>query len=165
MNELPKRKATRLPEYDYSANAAYFVTVCTEGRRRVLGRIVGGGVLDAPSVQLSAYGTMAEETLLEMDAFYEDVSADAYIVMPNHVHFILRIHANRGPSRTPAPTNARLPAFVSTWKRFTNRKAGKSLWQRSFYDHVIRNAAEYLRVWQYMEENPAHWVEDEYYRE
>ena len=108
---------------------------------------------------------MAEETLLEMDAFYEDVSADAYIVMPNHVHFILRIHANRGPSRTPAPTNARLPAFVSTWKRFTNRKAGKSLWQRSFYDHVIRNAAEYLRVWQYMEENPAHWVEDEYYRE
>lgn len=83
--------------------------------------------------------------------------------MPNHVHFIITVAAHGGSSRTPTPTNAKLPAFVSTWKRFTNKKAGVSLWQRSYYDHVIRNDADCLRAWQYIDDNPAKWAEDEYY--
>ena len=65
--------------------------------------------------------------------------------------------------RTATPTNAKLPAFISTWKRFTNKRTGVSLWQRSYYDHVIRNDADYLRAWQYIDDDPAQWAEDEYY--
>ena len=61
----------RLPEYDYGANGAYFVTVCTEGKRCILGHVVGGGVLDAPYTRLSEYGIAAEKTLLEMSTFYK----------------------------------------------------------------------------------------------
>ena len=165
MERLPKRRSLRLPEYDYGANGAYFVTVCTEGKRCILGQVVGGGVLDAPYVRLTEYGMLAEKTLLEMGAFYKDITIDKYVIMPNHVHFIISINACDGPSRTPAPTNARLPAFISTWKRFTNRNAGFPFWQRNYYDHVIRNEADYLRIWQSIDNNPAHWAEDEYYSE
>ena len=147
----------------YSSVGAYFVTVCTVKKQPFLGNVVGGGVLDAPYVRLSECGRIAEQVLLEMDSFYEDISVDKYVVMPNHVHFILTIRESRGPSRTPAPANARLPAFISTWKRFTNRKAGTQMWQRGYYDHIIRNEADYRRIWQYADENPARWAEDEYY--
>ncbi|MBS6309699.1 MAG: transposase [Firmicutes bacterium] len=108
---------------------------------------------------------MVRDTLLEMDAFYDEITINHYVIMPNHVHFILSICGERGPSRTPAPTNARLPAFLSAWKRLTNKKAGFPIWQRGYYDHVIRNEADYLRIWQYMDENPVRWTEDEYYFE
>ncbi len=181
MEELPKRKKVRLTGYDYSANGSYYITVCTKDKQHILGHSVGGGVLDAPYVRLSKYGTMVRDALLEMDTFYDDITIDHYVIMPNHVHFILSICAEGGPSRTPAPThksrpghgssrtptptNARLPAFLSAWKRFTNKRAGIHLWQRGYYDHVIRNEADYQRIWQYVDENPVRWTEDEYYIE
>ena len=181
MEELPKRKKARLTGHDYSANGFYYITVCTKDKRHILGHSVGGGVLDAPYVQLSEYGTIVRDTLLEMDTFYDDITIENYVIMPNHVHFILSIcgeggssrtptstHESplcHGSSRTPTPTNARLPAFLSAWKRLTNKKAGVSLWQRGYYDHIIRNEPDYLCIWQYMEENPVRWTEDEYYEE
>jgi putative transposase len=165
VNRLPERKTLRLSQYDYSGSGAYFVTVCTQEKRCTLGRVVGGGVLDAPHVQLSEYGDLAQQTLLEMSAAYSNIAIEKYAIMPNHVHFIIAIRNCSGPSRTPAPTNARLPAFISTWKRFTNKRAGTPLWQRSYYDHVIRGEADYLRIWQYIDQNPARWAEDEYYQE
>lgn len=181
MEELPKRKKGRLTGYDYSANGSYYITVCTRDKQHILGHSVGGGVLDAPYVRLSKCGAMVRDTLLEMDAFYDEITINHYVIMPNHVHFILSICGERRPSRTPAPTseslpdhgssrtptptNARLPAFLSAWKRLTNKKAGFPIWQRGYYDHVIRNEADYLRIWQYMDENPVRWTEDEYYIE
>ena len=165
MEALPKRKTGRLTGYDYSANGSYYITVCTKDKQHILGHSVGGGVLDAPYVRLSKYGAMVRDVLLEMDTFYDDITINHYVVMPNHIHFILSICGESGPSRTPAPTNARLPAFLSAWKRLTNKKAGFSLWQRGYYDHIIRCEADYLRIWQYMDENPVRWTEDEYYFE
>ena len=165
MEALPKRKTGRLTGYDYSANGSYYITVCTKDKHHILGHSVGGGVLDAPYVRLSKYGAMVRDVLLEMDTFYDDITINHYVVMPNHIHFILSICGESGPSRTPAPTNARLPAFLSAWKRLTNKKAGFSLWQRGYYDHIIRCEADYLRIWQYMDENPVRWTEDEYYFE
>ncbi len=85
-----------------------------------------------------------------------------YVIMPNHVHVMIEVV---GPSGTPAPTraNQRIPAFVSALKRMTNRYCGTLLWQRGYYDHVIRNDADYLRVWNHMDTNPAKWAEDEYF--
>ena len=197
MEELPKRKKGRLTGYDYSANGSYYITVCTKDKKHILGHAVGGGVLDAPYVRLSKYGAMVRDALLEMDTFYDDITINHYVIMPNHIHFILSICGEGGPSRTPAPTNeslldhgssrtpaptneslpdhgssrtptptnARLPAFLSAWKRLTNKKTGFSLWQRGYYDHIIRCEADHLRIWQYMDENPVRWTEDEYYFE
>ena len=63
----------------------------------------------------------------------------------------------------PAPTNAVIPRLVSTLKRFSNKRCGTALWQRGYYEHVIRGEADYREVWEYIDENPAKWAEDDYY--
>ena len=161
--DSPKRKALRLPDYDYSRAGAYFVTICTAGRKSILSRIaVGAGVLDGPELQLTEIGQIAEERIREMNAVYPDRNVEKYVIMPNHVHLLISISAH-GPSGTPAPTNEWIPRFVSTFKRFTNREAGQKLWQRGYYEHVIRDSADYLRIWSYIDSNPFKWEEDQYY--
>lgn len=162
--EKPKRKPTRLKHYDYSRTGVYFLTICSLNKRCLFGRIrVGGGVLDAPCVELSEYGAAIEKRLEEMARVYEHISLEYYVIMPNHIHLLVALRD--GPSRTPAPTRANqtIPTFISTLKRMTNRDCGCTLWQRGYHDHVIRNDADLLRVWQYIDTNPARWAEDEYY--
>lgn len=162
---LPKRKQIRLPDYDYSAPGAYFVTICTSDRRCILSDIVvGDGVLDVPNVRLSPYGKIVAETLREIEETYAWLSLDRCVIMPNHIHLLLRIE-DRGPSRTPAPTNSRLAALISTMKRFTNKRCGAQLWQRSYHEHVIRGEEDYRQIWEYIDTNPAKWAEDRYYSE
>ena len=163
--DLPKRKQIRLSEYDYSTPGAYFVTICTQDRRCILSEIVvGDGVLDVPNVRLSPYGEIVAETLREIEKTYSWLSLDRYVIMPNHIHLLLRIEEN-GPSGTPAPTNETLPKLISTFKRFTNRKCGVQLWQRSFHEHVIRNENDYREIWEYVDTNPARWAYDRYFAE
>ena len=163
--DLPKRKQIRLSEDDYSTPGAYFVTICTQDRRCILSEIVvGDGVLDVPNVRLSPYGEIVAETLREIEKTYSWLSLDRYVIMPNHIHLLLRIGDN-GPSRTPAPTNETLPKLISTFKRFTNRKCGVQLWQRSFHEHVIRNENDYREIWEYVDTNPARWAYDRYFAE
>ena len=120
-DQLPKRKNIRLREYDYSTPGAYFVTICTQNRKHLLSKIhtVGAGVLDRPLVELLFHGVVADRYIRQMDAHYDDLSVDAYVIMPNHIHLLIRIHDD-GRSGTPAPTkgNAVLARFVSTFKRF-----------------------------------------------
>ena len=176
--DLPKRKQLRLPDHDYSAPGAYFVTICTRDRRCILSEIaVGDGVLDVPNVRLSPYGEILAETLQEIEHTYSWLSLDRHVIMPNHIHLLLRIEGNGpsrtpaptntvdGPSGTPAPTNETLPMLVSTFKRFTNRRCGIQLWQRSYHEHVIRSEDDYRQIWEYIENNPVRWVEDRYYIE
>ncbi len=175
-NRLPNRKTIRLPQYDYSSPGVYFVTICTAGRRCILSDIsVGDGVLDVPRVQLTAYGRCVQDTLLEIEDHYVWLTLDHYVIMPNHIHALLRIDDN-GTSRTPSPTieksvpiptpaNEILPRLISTLKRFTNRKCGVQLWQRSFHEHVIRSEIDYNEIWNYIENNPARWAEDRYHME
>ena len=102
--DLPQRKQIRLPDYDYSAPGAYFVTICSHEKRCILSTItVGDGVLDVPCVRLSPYGKIVEETLREIVNTYSWLSLDRYVIMPNHIHLLLRIRGT-GPSGTPAPT-------------------------------------------------------------
>ena len=159
--DLPKRKQIRLQNYDYSSPGSYFVTICTHERRCILSEIaVGDGVLDVPNVRLSPYGEIVAETLREMGK-YSWLSLDRYVIMPNHIHLLVQIGDN-GPSRTPPPTNELLPMLISTFKRFTNRKCGLQLWQRSYHEHVIRNERDYQEIWEYIDTNPAKWAEDRY---
>ena len=161
--DLPKRKQLRLPDYDYSSPGAYFVTICTQNRKCILSNIVvGDGVLDVPQARLTSSGMCVRDTLLEIEQHYDWLSVDHSVIMPNHIHLLLRIESN-GPSGTPAPTDETLPKLISTFKRFTNRRCGAQLWQRSYHEHVIRNENDYREIWEYIENNPIKWAEDRYY--
>ena len=169
--ELPKRKQNRLQEYDYSTAGAYFITICTHERRNILceivpseNNVVGAGVLDRPQVRLYPHGVVADKYIRQMDAYYNDLSVEAFVIMPNHIHLLLRISDN-GRSGTPAPTkgNSAIARFVSTLKRFCNKEYGENIWQRSYHDHIIRDERDYREIWDYIDDNPRKWAEDRYY--
>ena len=163
--ELPKRKPNRLSYYHYSTPGAYFITICTKEKKNILGRIVGGGAFDAPQLCPSEAGIVAEHHILSGNQI-PGIHVDKYVIMPNHVHMILIVEEGYGgPSRAPAPTNEAIPHFVSTYKRFCNKDLGENIFQRSYHDHVIRNEQDYLRIWQYIDTNPAKWQEDCFYAE
>jgi len=158
------RKTTRLPEYDYNTPGAYFLTICTENKKCILSRIVGTGVLDGPKIALLPYGKAAEKYILQLNHFYDNLSVESYVIMPNHIHILLRI-TEEGPSGTPVPTlqNSAVSRFVSTLKRFCNKDYGKNIWQPRSYDHIIRDQADFDRHLKYIYENPFGWQKDELY--
>ena len=162
----PQRKQTRLGCFDYSESASYFITICTEGRRKILSEIsAGAGFPDSPEVTCSLLdrGKTLEKWIQKMDCHYDDISVDCYAIMPDHVHLLLTLTEKSGLSGRPAPTveshcNAAVSRFVGTLKRFTNREIGEKIWQRSFYDHVIRNQQDYDEIWEYIDNNPRKWM-------
>ena len=157
---LPRRKSPRLPDWDYSSPGEYFVTVCTRKKEKLLGKVVGGGVYDAPQMQLSPYGEAVQTALQQMEG-YEAVRVEKAVIMPNHIHLLLFVReVSGGSSQAPNPTNAAVPKFVSLLKRRCHRLCGENFWQRSYHDHVIRNVADYERIWAYIDNNPARWRED-----
>ena len=158
------RKNNRLAGYDYNTAGAYFLTLCTAERRCLLSRIVGTGVLDGPKIELLPCGKVAEKYILQINDFYENLSVDSYVIMPNHIHILLNVNEN-GPSGTPVPTpqNSVVSRFVSTFKRFCNKEYGNNIWQARFYDHIIRDQADYDAHLRYIAENPFGWQKDELY--
>lgn len=168
--DLTQRKATRLQEYDYSQKGYYFVTICAKDQQKLFGEIVGDGVYDIPQVKLSGIGEIVNKYIRQLDTQYNNVCIDKYIVMPNHIHLIVKISTAQkdgntlcGTSQAPSPTNAILPRFISLYKRYCNREYGENLFQRSFHDHIIRNEADYQRIWNYIDTNPTKWKEDCFY--
>ncbi len=96
-NILPKRKPTRLKDFDYSSPGAYFITICTENRRKILSRIVGGDVLDAAkNVELLPWGKIADKYINQLNDFYENITVDRYVIMPNHIYIMLFVSGNGG---------------------------------------------------------------------
>ena len=161
--DLPARKPIRLKNYDYSAPGAYFITICTRDKRCILSEIikshggnVGDGALAVPHVLLSETGAVVDEVIRSMEDHYPYISVDSYVIMPNHIHLIVRI-TEAGPSGAMAPTRAVIPSFVSTLKGLTVRRCGEKLWQRSFYDHIIRNDDDCRQIAEYIAANPARW--------
>lgn len=164
---MTDRKSLRLPGFDYSKTGTYFLTICVQDKKNILSSIVGVGVLDAPQVQLSEIGQTVKNQIEQINGIYRDLQITKYVIMPNHVHLMVEVRAD-GSSRTPTPTgeaNAAIPRLISALKRFSNHACGKSLWQRSYYDHVVRDEADYRTKWDYIDENPAKWAEDVYYPE
>ena len=159
--QLPKRKQNRLKEYNYSADGWYFITICTKGRIPILSRIVGSDILGAPQVQLLACGKIVEKNLQQLQTFYVNIKVEQYVIMPNHVHMILSVSNNGAPGMSP-PTKqcATIPLFVATLKRFCNKEFGEQIWQRSFYDHIIRDQNDGAEISRYIYENPIKWSSD-----
>ena len=191
-SDLPKRNHPRLHSYDYSSSGHYFVTMCIKDRRNLLGKIpVGRDVLIAPdrsgitdlpmpSIQLSNYGEVALKHIIQINRLKPDVYVDKYVIMPNHIHMIVVINNIAvegsgsvassestmkacGAMKTSRPTSKSLSSVIRSYKTMITKEIGVSIWQTSYYDHVIRDYGDYLRIWQYIDENPAKWSEDRYY--
>ena len=162
--DFPKRKPNRLPYFDYNTPGAYFITVCTENKIPILSRIVGGGALDAPHVQLTKIGHIVQKYIISGNRV-RGITVDKFVIMPNHIHLILLVdeQSTTEAPHIPSPANSIIPHFISTLKRFCHRDAGKRFFQRSYHDHVIRNEEDYLMIWQYIDNNPARWQEDRFY--
>ena len=168
MEKLKKRKNTRLKGADYNRNGVVFLTICTKERRCVLSRIVGTGVLDGPQIELTHYGGIADKYINQLNDFYDDLSVESYVIMPNHIHIMLWVKGNEnGPSGTPVPTeqNTITARFVSTFKRFCNKEYGTNIWQYRSNDHIIRNREDYEKHVKYIYENPMRRYYDELYKE
>ena len=157
-----------MKEFDYNSVGVYFITICTENRRQILSRIVGGDVLDAPQkVELLQCGRIAEKYIHQLNDFYQNIAVDAFVIMPNHIHIMVFLPEN-GASRTSPPTtrqHSAISRFVSTFKRFCNKEYGENIWQRYYYDHIIRDREDYEKHIKYLYENPIRWYYDELYAE
>lgn len=160
---LPKRKPTRLRNYDYSSEGAYFITICSHKKQCIFSHIVGDGVYDIPKIKLSKYGKTVEKYIQKMNQQYDYVNINKYVIMPNHIHLILFVQNRGGTSQAPSPTNAIIPKFISLFKRYCNRENGSNIFQRSFHDHIIRDENDYLKIWNYIDTNPHKWNEDCFY--
>ena len=158
--ELPKRKSNRLSDYSYSQHGCYFLTLCSINKLPLFCRIKEGTVSEPPTIQLSNYGTIVEKQLQSMQDIYADIHIEKYVIMPNHIHLLIFIRQSDSSSQ---PANDRIPSLISTLKRFTNKTAGVTLWQRSYYDHVIRDESDFLTRWKYIDDNPAKWMLDRFY--
>ena len=155
--DLPNRKNNRLENFDYGKNGMYFITICTQNRRKILCEIVGGGALDAPKIKLSEIGEIAEKYILSTNNIPE-ITVDKYVIMPDHIHLLLWVRNINGTSKAPSPTNNLISHSISTLKRFINKDVGYNIFQRSYYDHVIRNQHDYDETWKYIDNNPINWI-------
>ena len=157
---LPARKRNRLPEYDYSAPNAYFITICTNHRQKLFWNNANTVVGNIKQISLNGLGIIVRQCIEDIPKFYPAVSVDHYVIMPNHVHLLLQIH----PDSDGQPVStASISTVVRMMKGAVSRQAGFPVWQKGYYDHVIRNDKDYQETWQYIEGNPGKWMEDELY--
>jgi putative transposase len=162
--DVHHRRSIRLMRYDYARPGAYFVTVCSYNRECLFGRMVNG------AMELNDAGEMVKSVWDELPAHYGNVLMDQFIIMPNHVHGIIVLTNNIvGAGFKPAPTKRHgLPEIVRAFKTFSSRRInlsrgmpGVPVWQRNYYERVVRNENDLFRIRRYIESNPAQWEDDE----
>ena len=155
----PKRKPIRIADYDYSTPGAYFVTVCTANKEKIFWSDRRGELCSPANVPLSYIGMIVDNEIQKLNSVYDAVRVDKYCIMPDHIHFILSIDTDengrtcRGELRSPAcaPTISRV---IKQFKGSITKQVGRPIWQKSFYDHGIRNQQDYDEIWAYIENNP-----------
>lgn len=163
---LPTRKKNRLEHYDYSSCGAYFITICTLQRQNCfwenIPATVGATIGRPQDISLTRCGKVVQEAIEALPHTYPALSVDGYVIMPNHVHILLRVRADEFGRPMVAPTVSRV---INQFKGVVSKKAEKAIWQKSFYDHIIRNREDYEEHLKYINENPVRWYYDELYIE
>lgn len=170
MNE-PKRKQLRLSEYDYNSVGVYFVTICTHEKKRILSDVVVRAIHESPAaeVRLTAAGNVVLQVLQSLPHRYPELQIDHYVIMPNHIHLLLRITAQRAIHESPLRDRHSLLSKAIGFLKMNSSKQihminpDLTVWQRSYYEHIIRNERDYQEIWRYIEGNPGKWTQDQYY--
>ena len=184
---LPNRRSIRMQGYDYSGEGLYFVTTCVQNMKCLLGKVVDGEMV------LNDAGEIAKQCWLDIPNHFLHIVLHEFIIMPNHVHSIPEITHSVGAnnylpentgkeSHSPPNTTFRSPSKtigsvirgfkigVTKWirnnkrtKDFSSLQESKSIWQRNYYEHIIRNYTSYINIAEYIQSNPMNWTTDNYY--
>ena len=179
---IHRRKSIRLQGYDYSQAGAYFITICTHNRVPLFGEIVDGVMV------LNTAGQIVEKCWCAIPEHFPQVTLDEFVVMPNHVHGIITVGANNhlpqhylplpsdetpiqsnepprplqhGTSRTIGSMVRGFKIGVTRW--FRANTDIHAVWQRNYYEHIIRNEDAYLKIAEYIQTNPQRWETDTYH--
>lgn len=184
--ELPRRKTIRLNGYDYSQAGLYFITVCTQNRLCLFGGIENGEMI------LNDAGRMIHHQWEELAHRFDPIRLHEFIVMPNHFHGIIEISVgvplvgtrkdNRATTRDCPDKNdgdfekkPTVGEMVGAFKSLTTNsyirngkqndwpRFAKKMWQRNYYEHVIRDEKQYCQIAEYIQTNPMKWLDDQYY--
>jgi len=153
------RKNLRISKYNYSSVGFYFITICTKNRECILSKIYYKNL--EPILKLSKLGKITEKYINAINKTYENIKINYYSIMPNHLHFICEI--NNKEKNCLSRANEKIPFIISTLKRLSNKECNRKIWQRNYYEHIIRNEEEYLRIIKYIKDNPFNWKNDIYY--
>ncbi len=162
--DIHHRRSIRLGCYDYSQDGWYSVTICALGHKCLFGKFSDG------EIQLYEYGRIIDKCWKWLAEQYDYVHLDRYVVMPNHLHGIIIIR-REGGSRTAPTENTRkckpLSRLVGAFKTVSTKQMniirntpGRKLWQRNYYEHIIRSEEELNHIRQYIVDNPANWRTD-----
>jgi len=164
------RRSIRLRGYDYTQSGAYFVTICTQNRECLFGDIVNGKMV------LNEYGKIVVAEWKKTAEIRDEIELDEWVVMPNHFHGIVVVTGRGTACRAPTierfgkPVAGSLPTIVRSFKSAGTKcintirnMPGAKLWQRNYYEHVIRNENELNRIQQYIINNPDKWESDRNY--
>ncbi|MCL2290185.1 MAG: transposase [Bacteroidetes bacterium] len=178
------RHSFRLKGYDYSQAGLYFITICVQNHRCLLGKIIDG------KIELNEYGKIVEECWLEITQHYPDCILHEFVVMPNHLHGIIELtkngvnatvgvenfrpHENNDtqlpvgvenfrPLQRPNCKSRSIGAIVRGFKIGTTKRFHASIWQRYYWEHIIRNNDVYQRIANYIIHNPVNWGKDKFY--
>lgn len=151
VSTLPTRKHIRIDRYDYATPGAYFITICTANREKLFWNGVGADSIRPQDVPLSPIGKIVEQGILQIAKHYEHATVDTYCIMPDHIHLIVSIRSDENGRMISAPT---IPTIIGSMKRWVSKQIGRSIWQKSFYEHGLRHRQDYDETWQYIENNP-----------
>ena len=167
---LPKRKPTRLKEYDYSTPGAYFVTMCTHERKKLFSDIVGA-IHESPENKLTRCGEIVKNIIEYLPERF-DIEIKKYVIMPNHIHLIVIIKdAKRAIRESPLRyQRSVLDKTIGFLKMNASKEIhlmhpAKSIWQRSYHDHIIRGDRDDRLIYEYIDTNVLRWEKDCFYTE
>ena len=152
-NNMYQRKNIRLKHYDYSLEGCYFITLCTKNRECLLSNIRIHNDKNYELV-LTKTGEIINMYINKIKDIYLNIIIDEFIIMPNHIHMILTIKKKENNS---------ISKVIQQFKGMVTKELKYSIWQKLFYEHIIRNEKEHLAIKQYIIDNPYNWVNDKYY--
>lgn len=159
-----------MKDYDYSQAGAYFVTICTQNKECMFGDVVDG------SMRVNEFGQITTTCWRDLPKHYPQIELDEFVIMPNHTHGIIVINHVTPEIRAglkPAPTQKQhgLSEIIRAFKTFSSKQInqirnspGVPVWQRNYYEHIIRNESELNRIREYNVNNPLNWETDENYK-
>ena len=153
------RHSIRLKGYDYSNHGAYFVTICSHEKKCIFGNVVDGQML------LNDLGKIVEAEWIKCGELRIDVALHEFVVMPNHLHGIIILHSDIVEADCILPKSTALGKMLAGYKSTVSSKLKRSgftgdVWQRNYYEHIIRNEEDMNSIVEYIVQNPQNWSKD-----
>lgn len=158
---LPKRKTMRYKGFDYSQFGAYFLTICTHNKENLFWDMDNvykrtlknefDNIIDSENLPLTELGKVVERNIENLKNVYVNMQLVDYVIMPNHVHLLIAIMIDEN---NPCEKNPNISNIVSQFKSKITKEIGQSIWQKNFYDHIIRNEKEFDNCIDYIDSNP-----------